>query len=87
MVPEKKREEFIKRARLNFLELTTHFEPLHNTEPGKMFGKYYEDLAETNKLAKQIIRIPIHTQMTKRDQNLVIKILKKTINECLVKLA
>ena len=87
LVPEKKREEFIKRARLNFLELTTHFEPLHNTEPGKNFGKYYEDLVETNKLAKQIIRIPIHTQMTKGDQDLVIKILQKTINECLDKLA
>jgi len=83
LVPPEKREEFIKKARSNLLELTTHFEPLHNTKPGKNFGKIYDNLSKTKKLAKQIIRVPIHTQMTKKDQTLVLKVLTNIFKECL----
>ena len=87
LVPQKNREDFINKAKLNLLELTTHFEPLHDTKPGQVFGKVYQNLDQTKKLAKQIIRIPIHTQMTKNDQALVLKIIEVTLNECLQKLA
>ena len=79
------REELIKKARSNLLELTSHFEPLHDTKPGKNFGKCYDNLNHTKSLSRQIIRVPIHTEMTKKDQNLVLKILENTLKECLKK--
>lgn len=81
LVPHKWRDNFINNAKLNLLELTTHFEPLHDTKPGQVFGKIYQNLYQTKKLSKRIIRIPIHTQMTKNDQVLILKILEKTIYE------
>ncbi len=81
LVPKKIRDKFLKRAKLNLIELTSHFEPLHNTKAGKLYGKCYDNLNKTILLSKQIIRIPIHTQMTKSTQKKVINILKKTITE------
>ena len=82
LVPKKLREKFIEKARLNFLELTTHFEPLHNSKAGKFYGKYYENLDETTSLSRRLLRIPIHTQMSLKTQNSIIKILKKVTHEC-----
>ena len=83
LVPEKSRSMFIKKAKLNNIELTTHFEPLHNSKAGKKYGKTYEDLKITRSLSKQIVRIPIHTQMNKFELMFMIKALEKTIYDCI----
>tara|TARA_B110000503_G_scaffold60782_1_gene96414 strand:- start:64 stop:1260 length:1197 start_codon:yes stop_codon:yes gene_type:complete len=82
LVPDKIRSKFLNTAKLNLIELTTHFEPLHNSVAGKKFGKSYEDLSVTKLLSKQIIRIPIHTQMTYSEQIFLMNALQKTIKEC-----
>ena len=82
LVPKKMRNKFIEKAKLNLIELTTHFEPLHSSKAGKNYGKSYEELKKTQLLSEQIVRIPIHTQMTKSEQKLVLNILTKTIAEC-----
>ena len=82
LVPKKIRPKFIEKARLNLIELTTHFEPLHSSKAGKNYGKTYETLKQTQLLSEQIVRIPIHTQMKKSEQKLVLNILNKTIFEC-----
>ena len=82
LVPKKIRTKFIEKAKLNLIELTTHFEPLHSSKAGINYGKSYETLKQTQLLSKQIVRIPIHTQMTESEQKLVLKILNKTVVEC-----
>lgn len=82
LVPKKIRTKFIQKAKLNLIELTTHFEPLHSSKAGINYGKSYETLKKTQLLSEQIIRIPIHTQMTKSEQKLVLNILNKTVVEC-----
>ena len=82
LVPKEIRNKFIKIAKKNLIELTTHFEPLHNSKGGKFYGKNYDNLNKTIRLSKEIVRFPIHTQMTKSMQQQVFKILSKTITEC-----
>ena len=82
LVPKELRNKFLDKAKMNLIELTTHFEPLHNSKGGKLYGKNYDDLNGTNKLSKEIVRFPIHTQMTKSTQKQIFKILSKTIIEC-----
>ena len=81
-VPEGSRSKFISTARLNHIELTSHFEPLHDSKAGKIYGKSYGNLKITNSLSKQIVRIPIHTQMSSSVQKKAIQAIKKTILEC-----
>ena len=81
-VPKGSRAKFIATARLNYIELTSHFEPLHDSKAGQVYGKSYVDLSITKSLANQIVRIPIHTQMSFSVQKNAIKALEKTILEC-----
>ncbi|MDC1375512.1 dTDP-4-amino-4,6-dideoxygalactose transaminase [bacterium] len=83
LIPKENRNNFIKTCKKNGMELTTHYEPLHSSKAGEKFGAYYSDLTNTEDLAKQIVRIPIHTEMGSEDQKLILKILYKTIVECL----
>ena len=82
LVPKKIRTKFIEKAKLNLIELTTHFEPLHSSKAGINYGKSYETLKQTQLLSEQIVRIPIHTQMKKTEQKRILNILSKTIAEC-----
>ena len=82
LLPSKKRHLFIKIANFHGVELTTHYEPLHNSLAGKKYGKTYVDLSKTILLASQLVRIPIHTEMNKSDVKKIIKKLKITIIEC-----
>ena len=83
LIPKNKRKEFLEKSKIHGLELTTHYEPLHNSKAGKKFGKSIVNLKNTENLSKRILRIPIHTQMKAIEQKLVLKILKKTIDDCL----
>jgi len=82
LVPKNIRSLFLKVAKSNLIELTTHFEPLHESIAGKKFGKSYVDLSITSLLSKQIVRLPIHTQMTSSEQKFIFNALNKTIIEC-----
>ena len=82
LVPQKIRDKFLKKARANLIELTTHFQPLHNSKAGKVYGKYFENLYKTDKLSNEIVRLPIHTQMTKLIHKEILKIIDKTLKDC-----
>jgi len=82
LVPSKKRNQFIKIVSFYGVELTTHYEPLHNSLAGKKYGKNYVDLSNTVELASQLVRIPIHTDMSIADVKKIIKVLETSIIEC-----
>lgn len=83
ILPSSKRKIFLKVSKKYGLELTTHYEPLHNSIAGSNFGKQRDDLNKTEELSKRILRLPIHTQMSSYEQKFILKILDKTILECL----
>ena len=82
ILPKNKRNMFLKITRNKGLELTTHYEPLHNSVAGRNFGKQIDDLSKTEELSKRILRLPIHTQMSASEQKVIFKILNVTIREC-----
>ena len=79
LIPQNSRYNFIETAKLNNIELTSHFEPLHNSKAGTHYGKTFHNLDVTKLLSKKIVRIPIHTQMSSSKQEYVLEILSKTI--------
>ena len=84
LLPKSKRKMFMEKSRTNGLEVTTHYEPLHNSVAGKKFGKHLVDLKNTEDLSERILRLPIHTQIIKSEQNYILDILDKTIRDCLI---
>ena len=39
LIPKNKRKEFLEKSKIHGLELTTHYEPLHNSKAGKNLAK------------------------------------------------
>ena len=77
---EKKiRDLFIKNALSNNLELTSHYETLHNSIAGKKFSISYSHLNKSSFFSKQLIRIPIHTDMNEKKIHFVIATLTKLL--------
>ena len=67
---------------LNFLKeqgifAVSHYEPLHSSKAGKKYGKAYEDLRNTELLAKKIIRLPFHPSISSEQQDFIYEKLKK----------
>lgn len=84
LLPKSKRMIFMEKSKANGLEVTTHYEPLHSSVAGKRYGRHLVDLKNTEDLSKRILRLPIHTQISKSDQKCILDILDRTISECLI---
>ena len=74
----------MEKSKANGLEVTTHYEPLHSSVAGKRYGRHLVDLKNTEDLSKRILRLPIHTQISKSDLKCILDILDRTISECLI---
>ena len=79
LIDKNKRDFFIKNALSNNLELTSHYETLHNSIAGKKFSITYSNLDKSSFFSKQLIRIPIHTDMNEKKINFVITTLIKLL--------
>ena len=79
LINKNKRDLFIKNALSNNLELTSHYETLHNSIAGKKFSTKYSNLDKSLFYSKQLIRIPIHTDMNEKKINFVITTLTKLL--------
>ena len=53
------RNKVIEKLRVNNIEATTHYVPLHSSIAGEKYGKYYFPLNRTTKLSESIIRLPL----------------------------
>ena len=63
------------------LELSSHYEPLHNSLAGKKFSAKYSNLSRSSFFSKQLIRIPIHTDMDENKIKFVISILAELLKK------
>ncbi len=61
------------------IQLMTHYQPLHSSPMGCKLGYENTDLIITESVAKRILRLPIHTELTDDEQSLIIEQLIKIL--------
>jgi dTDP-4-amino-4,6-dideoxygalactose transaminase len=54
------------------IKATTHYVPLHSSPAGQRFGRGAGELANTDRAAAQILRLPLHHSLTEAEQDRVI---------------
>lgn len=69
-----KNEYFYSRAKKLDAQITSHYQPLHNSAAGKIFGISNFEYKNTIKISNSIIRLPIHLHLTNPDIDRVIEI-------------
>jgi perosamine synthetase len=74
VIQVKKRNDLIARLKANSIAPGVHYTP-NNTYP--MYRKYRADTKNTEEVAKNIISLPMHTLLTKKDVYKVIKIINQ----------
>lgn len=66
------REILRKYLLMNGIDARTHFIPLHTSTYGKELGYQQEDLPNSLAASKAILRLPIHTELTAKDTEIVV---------------
>ena len=54
-----------------------HYIPLHDSPAGKKFGKFNGEDKYTTLESEKLVRLPMYYKITKADQDIVIKEIKK----------
>ncbi|HKL13133.1 MAG TPA: dTDP-4-amino-4,6-dideoxygalactose transaminase [Halanaerobiales bacterium] len=75
------RDKVIELLKEKGIEATFHYIPLHISEMGKKLGYQKGDFPITEKLANNILRLPLYTHMTEKEVNYVIKNIKEIFEE------
>jgi dTDP-4-amino-4,6-dideoxygalactose transaminase len=70
---ESERDKLVSRLREDGIGAASHYEPLHTSPYGRGYGYEEGDLSITETVASRILRLPIHTNMTDADVELVAK--------------
>ena len=68
------REEFISYMLKNEVQVTSHYETLHNSIAGKKHGKFFGSLSNSIKISETIVRLPIWIGLTETLQNQIIEL-------------
>ena len=71
--------KFKKLMQKNNIAATFHYVPLHNSKMGKKFCK--KKLPITESIYKRVVRLPLYSDLKKKECNKIIDILKKFSNE------
>jgi len=79
-VPQKKRDWMLKALDAEGINATFHFVPLHTSPYGKKYLGYKKgDFPVTERVAGEIVRLPIYPEMSKRDLDDIIKAVGKIV--------
>ena len=62
------------------IPLYSHYEPLHSSIAGKIYGVKKCSLKNTEYVSKRLIRLPLHNNLTKKKVLLISNLIKKSIN-------
>ena len=71
------RAKLIKYLKDNGVQAVFHYIPLHNSPAGKKFGKFNGEDKYTTLESEKLIRLPMYYKITKAEQDVVIKKIKK----------
>jgi len=61
---------FLKKSKI---EASTHYVPLHSSNAGKKYGKFYGEDNYTSILSQRLLRLPLHYALKKEDVSYVCK--------------
>jgi dTDP-4-amino-4,6-dideoxygalactose transaminase len=67
------RELFIEYMRNKHIQVTSHYQPLHNSIAGIRYGKFYGQLKNTVHVSETIVRLPLWIGMSKNVQDRIIE--------------
>ncbi len=67
------RNKVIEELRVNNIEVTSHYVPLHSSIAGKKYGKTYLPLKITTKISESIIRLPIWMGLDLKTQEYIVE--------------
>jgi|LGVF01.1.fsa_nt_gb dTDP-4-amino-4,6-dideoxygalactose transaminase len=79
MKNEEKRNETIMKLKEEGVEATFHYQPLHLSSFGKKMGYSKYDLPITEKVVKQILRLPIYPSLENEDIEYIVNNIKKIV--------
>lgn len=80
--PDENTREFLRHKLLeDGIDARTHFVPLHSSKLGKELWYEETDLPNSMETARTILRLPIHTEMSREDTEFVIHRLTKRVRE------
>lgn len=65
----------------NDISAYTHYEPLHLSTAGRLYGKTGEALPVTERIADRLLRLPIYHELTEEQQDFIIETFQKGIME------
>jgi len=75
------RKRFIEKLKKRGIECTHHYVPLHSSPFGtRCLGYKKSDFPKTEEVSKRLVRLPIHTYLTARDVDYIIKTVAKLLN-------
>ena len=60
-------EQVLERARSEKIQITSHYQPLHNSIAGLKFGKSNFTYNNAENFSKTILRLPLYSSLTKKD--------------------
>lgn len=79
-VPQKKRDWLLKALNAEGINAAFHFVPLHTSPYGKRWLGYKEgDLPVTERVSRELIRLPIYPQMSTEDLDDIVKAMRKVL--------
>ena len=71
------RQRFIGFMKENDVQCVFHYIPLHSAPAGKRFGRFDGKDEYTTSESERLVRLPLYYKISKKDQNKVIKMIKK----------
>lgn len=78
------RTQYIRYMKMEKINCVFHYVPLHSSEGGKKFSRFYGEDVYTTKESERLVRLPIFYGMTKLERELIVKkslaFIEKTIN-------
>jgi dTDP-4-amino-4,6-dideoxygalactose transaminase len=69
------RDNLLKFMKAEGVQCTSHYVPLHSSPAGVKYGRTHGDLSVTNKVAEQIIRLPLWPHMSHDNVARVVELL------------
>jgi dTDP-4-amino-4,6-dideoxygalactose transaminase len=73
------RQDVIEDFRRNEIHALSHYVPLHTSTAGAKYGLTHGSLVNTDRIANQIIRLPLWAGISKDQQVRVVEILQKLL--------
>ena len=73
------RDDLFTKLLKNGIRSSVHYKPLHTFTAYKKNAKIFDDLINTKKIYKEIISLPLYPQITRKQQDLVLKYLVRNV--------